>query len=189
LLSWIFNRGRCSSCAAAVSWRYPVIESATAAIFVGAWAAAGGDLVKTALLALTGFSLIVITVADLEQRIIPDAMLLFLMPIALVWRGVTGAHWIDAAAGAVFGLGISLALRWAFKRWRDRDALGLGDVKFLGVAGVFIGMTGFGRFLIVAGCAGIVLGLAWRLGGKGKVFPFGPALCLALAVELVSGGG
>jgi len=188
LLSWIVNRGRCRHCGAAVSWRYPAMEAFTALIFAGAWIAGGGDPLRAALLALTGFGLVVITVADLEERIIPDVMLLFLLPVAVGWRAITDQDWLDAGLGSVFGVGVSLGLRWAFRRFRGKDALGLGDVKFLAVAGIYLGLQEFGRFLVVCGIAGILLGLVWRAAGKGAVFPFGPALCVALAAIMLSLG-
>jgi leader peptidase (prepilin peptidase)/N-methyltransferase len=188
LLSWTISRGKCRHCGTSVSWRYPAIEIVTALVFVGAWMASGGDVARAALLALTGFALVVIAVSDFEQRIIPDAMLLFLLPVALAWRSVTGGDWIDCGSGALFGVAVSLALRWAFRRWRGRDALGLGDVKFLGLAGVYLGLLEYGRFLVIAGCGGVILGLAWHALGRGRVFPFGPALCMALAAGLLVAG-
>jgi len=183
LLSWLLNRGRCRHCGAGVSWRYPVIELTTAAIFVAALAAGGGSPLLTATLALTGFALVVIVVADLEERIIPDAMVILLLIAGLAWRWQAG-DWIDGLAGAATGLLLSLGLRWAFLRWRGVDALGLGDVKFLGVAGIYLGVTDLAHFLVLAGVGGMVLGLVWRRLGHGEVFPFGPALCASLAVLL-----
>ena len=188
VLSWAANRGRCRHCGAAVSWRYPAMEIFTALLFAGAWLAGGGDPLRAALLALTGFALVVITVADLEERIIPDAMLLFLLPVAAGWRYVTDRDWPDAGLGAVFGVVVSFGLRWAFRRFRGKDALGLGDVKFLGIIGIFIGLQEFGRYLVIAGLAGILLGLAWRAAGRGPVFPFAPALCIVLIAMLVGLG-
>jgi leader peptidase (prepilin peptidase)/N-methyltransferase len=188
LLSWMASRGRCRQCGASVSWRYPAIEAVTALLFAGAWAASGGDPLRAALLALTGFALVVITVADLEERIIPDVMLIFMLPLAAGWRAITDRDWLDAGLGALFGIGVSLLLRWFFQRFRGKTALGLGDVKFLGVAGIYLGLQDYGRFLVLAGVAGIVLGLAWRGAGKGPVFPFGPALCLAMAAGLLGFG-
>lgn len=185
LLSWLANRGACRHCGSRISWRYPAMEVATAAFFVLAWTVSGGRWIEAALLALTGFGLIVITVADLEEGIIPDAMLLFLSPVAILWRAAHGGDWFDGAAGALFGMAVSLGLRWAFRRWRGVEALGLGDVKFLGVAGLYLGISAFGIFLAASGLAGLVLGFGWRAAGKGQVFPFGPALCAALAGILI----
>lgn len=185
VLSWLVFRGRCRHCGQAISWRYPAIELVVAALFAAAWWHFGGETVPAAILALTAFGLTVITVADLEAGIIPDAILLFLAPLAVVWRWMDdGGWWWDAAAGALAGAGVSFGLRWAFRRWRGRDGLGLGDVKFLGMAGLFVGLRDLGAYLLLSGALGLVLGLAWRLAGRGPVFPFGPALCAALLLGL-----
>ena len=63
---------------------------------------------------------------------------------------------------------------------RGRHGLGLGDVKFLGVAGLWLGAAWLPAFFVVSGLAGAVLGLAWRRLGRGATFPFGPALAAGL---------
>jgi prepilin signal peptidase PulO-like enzyme (type II secretory pathway) len=180
ILSWLFFRGHCRHCGGAVSWRYPVIEAATALLFVASFCQAGGDPLAAAPLALICFALVVIIVADFEEQIIPDAMLLLLLPLALYWRWTVDGDWLDAALGCVTGGAASYGLRWAFLRWRGKDGLGLGDVKFLGVAGLIVGLSGLGGYLMTSGLTGIALGLIWRFAGRGPIFPFGPALCLAL---------
>ena len=186
--SWLALRGRCRYCGTAISPRYPIIESLTAAIFVGAWWIAGDDNLAAALLALTGLGLVIIAVADLENRIIPDFVLLALLPVAIAWRWHSGGDWVDGIAGAILGAGLLYGLRAAFKALRGIDALGLGDVKFLAIAGLYIGLIGLAPFLLIAGVIGIVLGLGWRRAGLGAVFPFGPALCLALGLILAEPG-
>ena len=84
----------------------------------------------------------------------------------------------------VFGGGVMYGLRAAFLAWRGISALGLGDVKFVALAGLYIGFTGLPPLLVLAGLMGIVFGLAWRALGHGPAFPFGPALCGALALDL-----
>ncbi len=184
LLSWVLGGRRCRHCGAAISWRYPAIELATAALFAAAWWRGGGDLVAAVLLAATMFGLMVILVSDLETSIIPDLMLLALLPVAALWRWHAGGNWLDGGAGLVLGAGLSWAARAAFRRWRGRQGLGLGDVKFLGMAGLYLGANGLGPYLALSGILGILLGLAWRLAGRGPVFPFGPALCVTLALGL-----
>ena len=187
VLSWIVQGGRCRHCHAPISWRYPAIEATTSVLFIAAWLVGGGLNPRAFLLALTGFGLVVISVADLEEGVIPDVMLLFLLPVAAAWRHVTAGSWIDGAMGAAFGVGASLFLRWAFSRLRGVDALGLGDVKFFGLAGLYLGLSGFGHFLAIGGVIGIVSGLAWRAAGRGPTFPFAPALSATLAAILFFG--
>jgi leader peptidase (prepilin peptidase)/N-methyltransferase len=184
VLSWVASRGRCRYCDAKISWRYPLLELAMAGLFIAAWLRGGGDLGVAGLLAATSFTLVVIVVADLETGIIPDAMTLILGFVALGMRGMVLGHWIDGAAGAAAGFGVAWGVRVAFKAWRGRHGLGFGDVKFLGVAGLFVGISGLGAYLMMAGVFGIVMGIIWRVSGRGAVFPFGPALCAALLVGL-----
>jgi prepilin signal peptidase PulO-like enzyme (type II secretory pathway) len=180
VFSWLLSRGRCRHCGEPISWRYPVIEAVMAALFLLAWWRSEGDLIVAALLALTALGLVVIVVVDLEEGIIPDAVLLGLLPLAVAWRWRVDADWLDAGLGAALGFLLTLAVRIGFRAWRRKEGLGLGDVKFLGVAGIYVGLSGLGGFLLLSGLLGLVLGLGWRWSGRGAVFPFGPALCAAL---------
>ena len=184
LLSWVIARARCRHCGAPVSWRYPLIELTMAAVFLAAWRCAGGDSAGGILLALTGFGLVVIVVADLEAGIIPDVMLVSMAPVAVVWRWWTGGDWVDAASGAIVAVVVLGAARWAFLAWRGFHGLGMGDVKFVGLAGFYVGLSGFGTFLVLSGVLGILFGLVWRLSGRGRAFPFGPGLCVALLLAV-----
>jgi leader peptidase (prepilin peptidase)/N-methyltransferase len=69
---------------------------------------------------------------------------------------------------------------------RGQEALGFGDVKFVGVAGFYIGASGLAPFLVVGGLIGVVFGMIWRVLGRGAVFPFGPALCVALGLMVAA---
>jgi leader peptidase (prepilin peptidase)/N-methyltransferase len=186
VLSWLAARGRCRYCGAPVSVRYPATELLMALLFVGAWRLAGDDDLAAAMLALTALGLVVIAIADLEARIIPDPVLLGLLPVAVAWRWHNGGDWVDGIGGAALGSALLFGLRAGFKALRGLDALGLGDVKFMALAGLYVGVTGLAPFLLVSGLAGIGFGLVWRLAKREAAFPFGPALCIALAVMLVA---
>ena len=187
LVSWLAARGRCRHCGAPVSWRYPLIELATGALFVLAWARADDPLQAVVLAGLV-VGLMIMTVADLECGIIPDAVHVGLAPLALAWHWLGDWAPMDMAGGAVLGAGLGLGLRLGFRRIRGYDGLGLGDVKFLAVAGLWLGLGGLAPFLVLAGAAGLGLGLGWRLSGRGRVFPFGPALALALLAGVLFPG-
>lgn len=80
LLSWLVQRGKCRGCASSISFRYPLVEAVTMALFL--WLAlriiAGGrmgDVQAWGLFlthAVLGSALLVCTLTDLEFRIIPD---------------------------------------------------------------------------------------------------------------------
>ena len=184
VLSWILAGGRCRQCHAPVSWRYPAIEIAMAAVFSAAWWRAGEDPATAVMLAATGFALLVIVVTDLEVGIIPDVVLIGMLPVAAVWRWGAGWDGGDGIEGAVLALLLTWMARAGFLRWRGRPGLGLGDVKLAGVAGLYLGLSGIGPFLVTTGGLGLALGLGWRMSGRGAKFPLGPALAAALAIWL-----
>jgi leader peptidase (prepilin peptidase)/N-methyltransferase len=179
VLSWLVLRGRCVTCDAPISARYPVTELASAGLFTIAAMAYGASwsVVTACALAL---GLVIIVLSDLDKEIIPDLVLLWLLPAGLIHRWLVGAEWSDTAAGAVIALAFGLSLRWLAGRWARREALGLGDVKLLGVAGAWLGIAALPWFLMAAGALGAGFAALWRWRHGHDGFPLGPALSLAL---------
>ena len=183
LASWLAHRRRCRHCGAPVSARYPMVEVVLAALFVAIYLHLGATL-PAVLLAALAVGLVTLSVTDLEIGIIPDKVLLVLAPLGLVYQSLTGSSDVGdgvvALAGGALAGAVAYGVRYGFKRLRGRDALGLGDVKFFAVAGIWLGPIGLPAFMIVSGLAGSVFALAWRRLGGGSEFPFGPALALGL---------
>jgi leader peptidase (prepilin peptidase)/N-methyltransferase len=185
VFAWLISKGRCRHCHTPISVRYLWIELAVTALFLVAYLMAP-NLWAAACLAFLGAGLVVLAVSDIEARILPDPMQLGLALLAFPWRFATDADWMGMAAGAVLGLGLGLGLRGLYFWLKKRHGLGMGDVKFLGMAGLWLGIDGLAPFLFVAGILGILFGLLWRVSTKSKVFPFGPALAAALFLTLVA---
>lgn len=190
VLSWLAARGRCRSCGARVSLRYPLIELAAAALLAAvAWRAgalgwSGAALVVAGILALI---LLALAVVDLEHGLLPDVLTLAAIPPALALRGLLDGPdgLLLAGLGAIAGGGGAWLLRAGFRAVTGRDGLGLGDVKVLAVAGLLLPPLAWPLYLLLAGVLGVVLGLGWRATGRGAVFPFGPALIAALLVVVL----
>jgi len=189
LLSWLATRGRCRHCSAAIGWHYPAIEVATALGFLGAWWAAGGLGLDFALLAGLWVALVAMGAVDLAQGWLPDPLQLAAALLAVAWRfalpGDAAAAALDMALGAAVLGGAGLALRWGFRALRGREGFGLGDVKLLAVAGLWLGLGPAPALLVLAGLGGALLALGWRAAGLGREFPLGPPLALSLYLLLL----
>ena len=159
-------------------WQQPVVEIT-------------GFLLGALAIALTGWSWAVvplclglgllpaIAMIDLSFGLIPDELNVLLGLLGLVWTLFAGDVFLSlVTSGLLLGLGLFLAL--GYSKWRGREMLGLGDVKFFAAAGFWLPALLVPWFLGGAGVAGVVLGLLWRSAGGGKEFPFAPALCLSL---------
>lgn len=184
LFSWLFQRGKCRYCRTRISIRYPLIEFTLAVVFVGIVYMYGPTLQSFLYLALAT-ELWILIVTDLEEFIIPDSiqMAVFATGIAYcIWRQALP---LDVTLSVVVGLSIGLILHYGYLYLRKKDALGWGDVKFLGVIGTWLPLHDFVTFFLFAGLIGTITGLMWRGGSKGGIFPFGPALALSLLINVL----
>jgi prepilin signal peptidase PulO-like enzyme (type II secretory pathway) len=184
VFSWLFARGRCRHCGAGVSVRYPLTELVTACAFLLVYSRYGISL-HAGVLMLLAVALLVMIVADLEHYIIPDMVHLVLLPLGFIYHYLKVSDASEVLGGLAAGLVLGLALHYGYYYLRKRHGLGFGDVKFLAVAGFWLGLTPLVPFLFYAGMFGVATGLLWRLIRRGTVFPFGPALALSLFMCVV----
>lgn len=198
VLSFLLLGGRCRACGAPISWRYPLLEMATALLFAGCAIAYGLSL-QALMAAVFGCLMIVLAMIDVDHMILPDALtwpavavgllLQPFLPWARLWEGPWGA-WAGAALGALLGAGILLAVWAAWYLIRHEEGMGLGDVKMLAAIGAFLGWKGVLVSLFFAALSGALVGLAlmaWgSLGAKAKL-PFGAFLALGGLVALFAG--
>lgn len=180
VLSWLAHKGCCRHCRARISVRYPLIELVTAGIFLLLYARYG---LSPAGIMLAFFSviLLIMIVADFEHYIIPDEVHLALLPLGVIYHWLASSPLDAVAVSCAFGAALGLMLHHGYRFLRKKEGLGFGDVKFLAVAGLWLGnIMLFPPFLLFSGLLGIMTGLAWRALGLGERFPFGPALAAAL---------
>lgn len=205
LLSWLLLRGKCRSCGAAISARYPLVEASTAVAFavVAAWFLTGAPgapsnpwamaMVIIAFLYFAGIS-IVLTLIDLDTQRLPNAIVL---PSYLV-AGVlfTAAAALDGAWDALLRAAIGMAVLYAFYfvlRLARPGGMGGGDVKLAGVIGIYLGWVGWASLAVGAfaaflfgGIFGSLLMLAKRAGRKTAI-PFGPWMILGAWTGVFAG--
>jgi leader peptidase (prepilin peptidase)/N-methyltransferase len=140
-------------------------------------------VVSFCLLCLLG---VVLAWIDIRYGIIPDWLNLAIAGLGLskVWLIGGPLAGLEAACeGAAIGATFWL-LRRLYFAFRKIQGLGLGDVKFLAAAGIWVGVTGLPMLLLVAtltalACAGIMQ-LAGRPLNSQTSISFGPFLVIGL---------
>src|SRR3954471_12626721 len=175
--SYVFLRGRCRSCKAPISIRYPVVEilSGVMAAYIG-WkfgltlSMAGALVFSWALLALTAI--------DIDTQLLPDDITLPLM-----WAGLllnlsnVFAPITSAVLGAVAGYLSLWLVYWLFKLTTGKEGMGYGDFKLLAALGAWLGWQMVLPIVLGASLIGAAIGIAMKLGGQlreGRYVPFGP---------------
>ena len=191
VLSYLFLRGRCSSCAAPISARYPVVELATAALFffcVQRWGATPTGI------AWCGFSAMLVTLAmiDWDTTLLPDNLTL-----PLLWAGLLAAafQWtevplFDSVMGAAAGYLSLWTVYWGFKLATGKEGMGFGDFKLYAALGAWFGWQALVPLILLASVVGAVVGIAMKFSSglrEGGYIPFGPFLVGAGLIAMVFG--
>lgn len=184
IFSWLFQRGKCQSCKQSISIRYPVIELTTAFITYLIYQNFGISLASFSQL-LTFYCLITLIITDFEHYIIPDILQIILIINAVSLNLIEQSLNMDKFIGGVAGLLIGITLKLGFLKFSNKDALGIGDIKLMGIVGLYIGIYSLPIFFFISGLLGIITGYIWKYLDKGNIFPFGPALAISLAICLL----
>ena len=184
LVSYLLLRGRCRSCQAHISRRYPAVEFSTAALAVGSVVAFGPTLHALAA-AIFCAALVTISATDIERLIVPNRVVLPATAIVLALQLVRrpSLEWPVAGLGAALFL---LVAALVYPR-----GMGMGDVKLALLLGV-----GVGRAVPVALMAGMFAALVPSVillarhgaAARKRAIPFAPFLALGGIVALFAGG-
>ncbi|MDX6609953.1 MAG: leader peptidase (prepilin peptidase) / N-methyltransferase [Solirubrobacterales bacterium] len=186
LFSWLQLRGRARCCGARISPRYPLTELAVGALFAATVLVYRHDAVEAAIGLVFVAVLAVVTLTDLEQRIIPNKVLIVgaVLCVAIAAPADPGSLAERAIAAAAAG-GVFFLVALAYPA-----GMGLGDVKLAATMGLFLGRA-VAPAILAALLAGSLVGLVLitRHGSRARkmAIPFGPFLALGGIVGLLAG--
>ncbi len=190
LVSWLLLRGRCKSCAAPISLRYPLIEALTGLLFaLAAWhfgftAAGLGALVFVA-------ALLALTAIDFDTQLLPDDITLPLLWIGLALNAFNVYTDLKSAViGAMAGYLSLWGVYWLFKLFTGKEGMGYGDFKLLAALGAWLGWQMLPLTILLSSLVGAVVGISlmtFARHGRNVPIPFGPYLAAAGAIALVWG--
>jgi len=189
VLSFLWLRGRCSACSAKISWRYPIVESATAVLsFVVAWQFGLGWQAAGALL-LT-WSLIPLTLIDYDEQLLPDVITL-----PVLWLGLLlslGA-WFSDPVSSIVGAAAGYLSLWTlyhlFRLLTGKEGMGYGDFKLFALFGAWLGWQYLPQIILLSSLVGALVGIALLCRGRDRArpIPFGPYLAAAGWISLLWG--
>ncbi|HUF31704.1 MAG TPA: A24 family peptidase, partial [Acidimicrobiales bacterium] len=182
VVSWLLLRGRCRTCAAPISARYPAVELATAVLFAVAALRIGADWVLPAYL-LFFAALLAVSLIDLEHYLVPNRIVFPTLAVAvplLVVVAVVQGEWDrlgTALIGSLAASAVLLVINLIYPR-----GMGMGDVKLALLLGLFLGWidlahVALGVFLgFLLGAVGGVTLIALKVKSRKDHVPFAPFL-------------
>ena len=190
ILSFIILKGRCCFCKKDISWQYPLVEFICLVLSVFAALHFGFSLTLVCAL-LFIWTLICMTVIDLEHQILPDSLTLGLLWLGLLVN-IQGliTPLTDAVLGAVLGYVTLWLVMKAFYCITGKVGMGQGDFKLLAAFGAWFGWALLPLILLMASLLGAIAGIIYlKLSKQSKEtpIPFGPFLCFSGLVALFWG--
>jgi leader peptidase (prepilin peptidase)/N-methyltransferase len=182
ILSYLVQRGRCTTCRALIDPRHLAIEATALLIGIvaGTVAPHGGGLAG----ATFGWLLLALAALDIAAFWLPDRLtaLLALAGIASATAGFDPAI-EDRLIGGIAGYGALAALAWGYKAWCGREGMGGGDPKLLGAIGLWLGWRMLPAVLVIASLVGLGIvvfaQLTRRRIARDTAMPFGALLAVA----------
>ena len=186
VLSWLLLRGRARCCGAPISPRYPLTELALGALFA-ATVAVYWDQPAEAVIGLVFVTMLaMITLTDLEHRIIPNKILLAGAILCLAIAVPTDPAGLpERAIAALAAGGLFFLAALAYPR-----GMGLGDVKLAATMGLVLGRAvapAILAALLIGSAVGLALIARHGSGARKMAIPFGPFLALGGVVGLRAG--
>ncbi|KMY86753.1 Leader peptidase (Prepilin peptidase) / N-methyltransferase [Candidatus Paraburkholderia calva] len=191
VISYLVRRGKCTSCGARVSLRYPSIELASSALAALSLYAYGPNWPALAAFGLCA-TLLAAALIDFDTRYLPDVLTLPLLWAGLIvnYSDIGFATLHDAVAGAVAGYLFLWSVYWLFKLARGVEGMGYGDFKLFAALGAWLGWAALAQVMLISAVAGALVGLlaTWR--GRMRFeepLPFGPFLAAGGVITLFIG--
>jgi len=190
ILSYIILRGICSNCKTKISTRYPLIELLNAVIYYIIYYHFGLSI-QFALLAFLFSIVIVLTFIDIDFQLLPNKLLLIsLIPIIFFVLLQNKDNLLNHLIGSIVLLSIFLIIGYLGKLVYTVDSMGMGDVKYAAIIGLFLGWkVGLLAFVVSFFSAAVlilVLSIIGKVSRKQKL-AFGPFLSLGLFISFFWG--
>ena len=190
VISYLFLKGKCASCKSSISARYPIIELVTGLLSVAVIYYMGINWNGLAALVLT-WSLITLTMIDIDTYLLPDDITLPLLWLGLIVNSLGGFTDLSSAVwGAIVGYLSLWSVYQLFKLLTGKEGMGYGDFKLLAALGAWMGWQMLPQIILLSSLVGAVIGISMiviRGRDKNIPIPFGPYLAIAGWIAFVWG--
>jgi len=194
VLGFLSLRGRCANCGSKISTRYPVVEAFAAVLAVAVVSVFGATWQTVAALGFA-WTLLALTLIDLDHKLLPDSLTL-----PLLWAGLLvnvpfdGAGLFAPLTSSVIGAAAGYLALWSvyqlFKLITGKEGMGYGDFKLLAAIGAWLGWQLLPVVILLSAVVGSIVGTALiAFGGRSSqtAIPFGPYLAAAGFIALLWG--
>ncbi|RKZ42920.1 MAG: prepilin peptidase [Gammaproteobacteria bacterium] len=190
IISYIWQRGQCTTCHKSISPRYPLIEIASAilALFTTWHFGIGWPLIGALIFT---WALLAASMIDYDHQYLLDDITLPLLWLGLLCNLFGLYTDIESSLiGAMAGYLSLWTVFWLYKIITGKEGMGQGDFKLLALLGAWMGWQVLPVIILLSSLVGTSVGLTliiMRNHDKDVPIPFGPYLAGAGWINLLWG--
>lgn len=207
IFSFIWLKGKCRYCGKQIPPRILLVEIISAIVFLLIYLQFNISW-STLIMAVYACAFMVLSFIDIENQVLPDVIVYFMMPIAFVLFVFYGHHmpgvvinlwdWgmpysgnaVLSFAGGICGFVLLLVVALVAFKFLKREGMGGGDIKLTAMLGLMLGFPLVLAALYIAIISGAIIVSILVLAKQRKwtdPVAFGPYLCLGAMVTLLYG--
>lgn len=199
IVSYVVLLGRCRSCRATITPRYPLVELSNALFYLAVFQRTGLSYAFIPVAAIVSM-LIVLIFIDADVQMLPDVVTLPGVAIGLAIGALSlgdrvtelaiSSSIIDSAGGAIVGAAIVAAIILAYWLIRRVEGMGWGDSKMLAMIGAALGWRSVFAVLFLGSLLGAAIGVPLAMRSEKRMqtaLPFGVFLGLAALLTIFFG--
>jgi len=186
LISFLILKFKCRFCKKKISSQYFFIELISA-LFLSLSITFTSTILDLVLINLIFFIFIIIFVIDVKHYIIPDSLNFSLILIGIIKNFFPEStlnlnqDMFQSLIGGAGGYFLIWIIIFLYKKFKNVEAMGLGDAKLLSGLGFIFGLKSIFVILFVASILGLLYSIPKLLIGKNSLktaLPFGPFLII-----------
>ena len=194
LFSYLFLKAKCRGCSAKINIKYFLVELISAISFVVIFYFFGVSL-TTLLFFILCISFVIIFFIDSKHFIIPNELTYPLMIIGLLksfdpnLNSTLFPDLTNSFIGGFFGYAIIWLIIFTYKKFRNKEGMGLGDAKLLSAIGFWFGWTSIPFIIFFSSITALISVIPDLITNKKKLtsqIPFGPFIIIGTLIFLFS---
>jgi len=193
LLSFLILKAKCRDCSTTIDVKYFIIELISALNFVLIFYLFGFSS-TTILFFILSIGFLIIFFIDLKHFIIPNEITYPLMMLGFIksfdpnLNLVLFPNFIDSLIGGFFGYVIIWLVIFIYKKFRNKEGMGLGDAKLVSVIGFWFGWISIPFVIFFSSAIALIKVIPDLIKNKKNLsseIPFGPYLIVGCLTFLI----